>query len=397
MNDEVRLVAETKYNKVKGWIKSKILDGTYTPNQKINSETELMKQFDVSRHTVRIAIGELVNEGWLYREQGAGTFCANRSAVEQEGKNPGDKKIAIITTYISDYIFPSIIRGAEAEISREGYQVSLFSTNNDHENEKRILETILSQRFDGVIIEPTKSAISNPNINYYLNLELLHIPYVMINACYDELEPISVVMNDEKGGYMQAEHLIKLGHERIVGFFKTDDIQGSKRMKGFIKALRDYGIPIKPQHILTYSTTEKMTRPAEYLSKLLHSAEEKPTGIVCYNDELAMRLLDVIREMDLAVPRDISIVGFDNSLFAEVSEVKLTTIEHPKSGLGKLAAKMVLEMVAKGKSSRKGMDIESFMFEPKLVVRKSTRSLRADRELSAEVVVGEAGVELGKS
>lgn len=369
-------MAETKYNKVKGWIKSKILDGTFLPNQKINSESELMKQFDVSRHTVRIAIGELVNEGWLYREQGAGTFCADRTLLEKEGQNAEEKKIAIITTYISDYIFPSIIRGAEAEISKEGYQVSLFSTNNDFENERRILETILTQRFDGVIVEPTRSATSNPNINYYLNLESLNIPYIMINAYYDELEPVSVIVNDEKGGYLQTEELIKLGHQKIVGFFKTDDLQGVKRMKGFIKALRDYDIPINPSQIVTFSTLEQATKPAEYLRNMLSSSLERPTGVVCYNDELAMSLLDVIREKGLIVPEDISIVGFDNSLFAEVSEVKLTTIEHPKSELGEMAAKMILEMIAKGKNSKKWNEIDSFVFEPKLVVRKSTQGFK---------------------
>ncbi|PLR76751.1 GntR family transcriptional regulator [Bacillus sp. V3-13] len=372
---------------IKGWIRSKILDGTYAPNQKINSESELMKQFDVSRHTVRIAIAELVSEGWLYTEQGAGTFCADRSSIQKEAPESKQKKIAIITTYISDYIFPSIIRGAEAEISKEGYQVSLFSTNNDHENEKRILEIIISQRFDGAIIEATKSATANPNINYYLNLESLGIPYIMINAYYDELEPVSVIVDDEKGGYLQTEHLIKLGHRDIAGFFKTDDMQGVKRMKGFIKALRVYGIPINSKNIITYNTFEKLSKPAELLKKMLDSEVEKPTGLVCYNDELVIKLLDVIRQKEMSVPEDISIVGFDNSFLAEVSEVKLTTIEHPKCELGKLASKMMLEMISKGKGSKQGNIVESFVFEPKVILRNSTKSIvTADAKVQSDEV-----------
>ncbi|USK44046.1 GntR family transcriptional regulator [Cytobacillus oceanisediminis] len=366
-------MAETKYNKVKEWIRARILDGTYAPNQKINSESELMKQFGVSRHTVRIAIGELVSEGWLYTEQGAGTFCADRT-LHEEGHKYWQKKIAIITTYISDYIFPSIIRGAEAEISKEGYQVSLFCTNNDHQNEKRILETVTAQRFDGVIIEAAQSATSNPNINYYLNLDLIGIPYIMINAYYDELEPVSVTMDDEKGGYLQTEHLIKLGHRNIAGFFKTDDLQGVKRMKGYIKALRENGIPVNPKNIVTYSTAEKTSKPVEYLKSMLDSSE-KPTGIVSYNDELAMNLLEVFRQNNVNVPEDISIVGFDNSFFAEVSEVKLTSIDHPKSELGKMAAQMVLKMISKGRGSKQGTPVRSYVFESKLIVRSSTKGI----------------------
>jgi GntR family transcriptional regulator of arabinose operon len=113
----------TKLDKVKQEIKSRILDGTFQPNQKISSESELMKQFAVSRHTVRAAIGELVNKGWLYREQGAGTFCADRSMDSRLMSGSNQKNIAIITTFISEYIFPSIIRGAESYLSKHGYNV----------------------------------------------------------------------------------------------------------------------------------------------------------------------------------------------------------------------------------------------------------------------------------
>src|SRR5690625_1168706 len=192
---------KTKYSIVKDSIKSKILDGTYQPHQKISSESELMKQFGVSRHTVRLAIGELVNQGWLYREQGSGTFCADRTK-ETSQKQVQQKNIAIITTYISDYIFPSIIRGAESFLSKNGYQVSLFSTDNNHDNERKILEKILTQPFDGVIMDPTKSAIANPNINYYLNLESQDIPSLMINAYYDELDPFYITVDDEKAVFI---------------------------------------------------------------------------------------------------------------------------------------------------------------------------------------------------
>ena len=373
----VFFVNETKYSKVKNWIKSKILDGTFESKQKILSETELMEQFNYSRHTVRLALGELVSEGWLYKEQGAGTYVSERTETEIKAPTTTNKKnIAIIVTYISDYIFPSIIRGAESVLSQEGYQVSLFSTNNDHENERKILKTIIAQRFDGVIVEPTKSAISNPNIIYYLQLEALNIPYIMINAAYDELEPVSVVLDDVKGGYIQANHLIGLGHRNIVGFFKTDDLQGLKRMKGFLKALRENAVPINPKHIVTYSTGEKMSKPVKALENMIKTSSEIPTGIVCYNDELALKLIDVLRKNNLRVPEDLSIIGFDDSFFADISEVKLTTVRHPKNELGEMAAKKIIELV-EGKNNQSAVSTmdESFHFEPTIVHRNSIKEM----------------------
>lgn len=366
---------ETKYNMVKRAIQSDIMDGTYLPHQKISSESELMAQFKVSRHTVRLAIGDLVAKGWLYREQGSGTFCADRKEEQDTIQAVERKNIAIITTYISDYIFPSIIRGAESILSQAGYQVSIFSTNNDHEKEREILEKILSQPFDGVIVEPTKSAFSNPNINYYLNLERLSIPYIMINAYYDELEPMSLVMNDEKGGFIQTEHLIQLGHTEIAGIFKTDDLQGTKRMKGFLKAHRRYGIPLNPKNIITYHTEEKDIKPVKNLEKMLFTEEARGiTGLVAYNDELVMNVLNLLRNKEMQVPNDLSIVGYDDSFFTEVSEVKLTSVAHPKSEMGKEAAKTILDLI-KRKSSNKvntPKQLEPIVYDPSLIVRSST-------------------------
>lgn len=366
---------ETKYEMVKRAVQAKIKDGTYTPYQKISSESELMKEFSVSRHTVRQAIGDLVSSGWLYREQGSGTFCADRSKLSNLQNFSNQKKIAIVTTYLSDYIFPSIIRGAESILSAEGYQVSIFSTNNNHEMEREVLEKILSQQFDGVIVEPTKSAYSNPNITYYLNLEHLSIPYIMINAFYDELEPISIVMDDERGGFLQAEHLIKLGHKEIIGCFKTDDIQGVKRMKGFLKAHRINNIPLNPSHVITYNTDEKVTKPVEELGKLLSSNKHSITGIVCYNDELAMRYLELLRTKSINVPEDISIVGHDDSMLAQISEVKLTSIVHPKSELGESAAKVIMDLIKSNKNNTDAFQGNSIVYSPELVVRSSTKSL----------------------
>src|SRR5699024_989417 len=109
------------------------------------------------------------------------------------------------------------IRGAESWLRENGYQISIFSTNNNLDKERQILENILTQRFDGIIVEPTKSADSNPNIHYYLNLEHLSIPYIMINAYYDELEAFSSGMDYEEGGYVQTEPFINFGHQNIVG------------------------------------------------------------------------------------------------------------------------------------------------------------------------------------
>lgn len=363
---------QTKYSKIIEVVKSRILDGTYSPHKKIGSESMFMKEFGVSRHTVRIALGDLVKDGWLYRSQGSGTYCADRSL--DKAKSVHQKNIAIITTYISDYIFPLIIRGAEPYLAQKGYQVSLYSTNNDVETEKKVLEMVLSLGVDAAIIEPTKSALSNPNINYYFSLERANIPYVMINAFYDELDPLCLIMDDEKGGYLQTEHLIKQGHKDILGFFKTDDRQGAKRKKGYIKAHRDNQLPIQPENIIDYDSESKEQKPKKMLEQILEDPTRHPTAIVAYNDQMVVNLLDVLRLNNVKVPEDLSIVGFDNSSLATATEVKLTSIEHPKQEMGERAAEMIINLI---ESANRPHDekIEPVIYEPKLIQRSSTKSI----------------------
>ncbi|MEK4566333.1 GntR family transcriptional regulator [Alkalihalobacillus sp. FSL R5-0424] len=364
---------QTKYSKIIEVVKSRILDGTYIPHKKIGSESMFMKEFGVSRHTVRIAIGDLVKDGWLYRSQGSGTYCADRTIEKLTVNSP--KNIAIITTYISDYIFPLIIRGAEPYLAEKGYQVSLYSTNNNVETEKKVLESILSLGVDAAIIEPTKSARSNPNINYYFSLERANIPYVMINAFYDELDPLCLILDDETGGYLQTEHLIKQGHTDILGFFKTDDRQGAKRKKGYIKAHRAHQLPISPDNIIDYDSEEKKDKPKAELERILMERTSKPTGLVAYNDQLVVDLLDVLRSHELSVPDDISIVGFDDSNLATATEVKLTTIQHPKLAMGEQAAEMIIQLIENQRLPQPE-PIESIIYEPKLVERQSTKEVR---------------------
>lgn len=362
---------ETKYNYVKNQVKSKILQGYIQPHQKVGSENELMKEYSVSRHTIRKAIDELANDGWIYKKQGAGTFCADRSA-EKSSRTAQKKNIAVITTYFSDYIFPTIIRGAERILSKNGYQVTVFSTNNDIDQERRCLEAVLSQEFDGVIIEPTKSALPNPNINYYLNIERLGIPYVMIHAYYEELEPTHIIMDDVEGGRLQTKHLLDLGHERILGFFKNDDIQGIKRMKGFIKAHREAGVVLSPQNIVTYTTETKNELPKQLFRQKLQESANAPTAVVCYNDQMALQLLDVTRELNLVVPRDISIVGYDDSNLSVASEVKLTTVKHPQDEMGKEAASTIINIIESKQSGNSSLTIQPVVFPPELIIRHST-------------------------
>jgi GntR family transcriptional regulator, arabinose operon transcriptional repressor len=370
------MAQKTKYTMVKEKITEWITSGKVKPGEKIYSENELVKMFGVSRHTVRLAVGDLVHDGWLYREQGAGTFCSNKMLEQlsethtpiQSSKTTG-KNIGVITTFISDYIFPSIIKGIESYLSAQGYSLTFACTDNDVEKEKQCLQTMLSRNINGLIVEPTRSSNYNPNINYYLELEQNNVPYLMINQFYSQLMPPHIIMDDEHGGYIATEHLIKLGHEKIIGLFKTDDLQGVNRMQGFIRAFREHSLPFFPEMVITYTTDDLESKLLDQLLPFFMT-DKKPTAIVCYNDQLALQVLNMLRSHGLNVPEDVSIVGYDDSFLAEATDVKLTSVNHPKMEMGIEAAKWIVAAVEK-----RDTNTHSTVYEPELVIRNSTAAL----------------------
>jgi GntR family transcriptional regulator of arabinose operon len=353
-----------KYQVIKQEIRSWILSGKIRANEQVTIEIELAKLFDSSRNTVRQAIGELVNEGYLYRIQGKGTFVSNLINKPQLDS----RNIGLITSHLFSNIFPNIVQGAENVLRKKDYGLILASTDNIHLKERECLESCLTKSLQGLIIEPTLSALPNPNIEYYLSLEEKGIPYIMTNSSYLQIDAPALILDDEKGSFLAVEHLVGLGHKRIAGIFHREVLQGTLRMKGFINALKYFGVPLRSQLIGMYNALEKLERPSLLLRSMFElPANDRPTAVVCFNDEIVVSLLDTIREMGLGIPEDLSIVGFDDSYLATATEVKITSVVHPKEEMGRLAAQILLDSIEKNITRPNG-----FVFEPKLVIRQST-------------------------
>lgn len=357
-----------KYQQLKEYIIETIKSSKLSPGDKIDSENELAERFDISRHTIRQAIGELVNEGWLYRAQGKGTYVNRRP--DENFKNT--KTIGVVTTYLNDYIFPSIVRGIYSVLSENGYSIVLGCTYNQHEKERTCVENILGQDIAGLIVEPTKSALPNPNIDVYKNFGKLGIPVLFMHGCYRYLDYSYVVEDDVFAGYLATKHLIDLGHEKIAGVFKMDDIQGHCRFSGFQRAHLEAGMQISDSRISWFETDDMETKFTENDSSI-HDILSQCTAVVCYNDQIAVKIMDSIRRIGLNIPDNISVVSFDDSQLAQASDVKLTTVAHPKEKLGEEAGRAIINMVERTK------DYYDITMQPELIVRGSTKQLMGGR------------------
>lgn len=370
----------SKYYKLMEYLRDEMLTGRIMPGDKIPSENELANKFSLSRHTVRKSIAMLVNEGLLYTEQGRGTFSSGVLRKSRDSRN-----IGVITTYISEYIFPQVIDGIDEVLSQNGYSIILKNTGNDCLKEVACLKDILGKDIAGLIVEPTRSALYTRNIKYYETLDSYGIPYVFIHGCYEQLGRKPCVLVDDAGGmYELVMYLVKTGHRSICGIFKADDVQGLNRHKGYVRALSESGLVYDPEKVIWFHTEDRATKPNAALQAMI-AGGSKIDAVACYNDEIAFETVRLLTGMNLKVPQEISVTGFDDSYLAESSPVKLTTVRHPKKDLGREAASMILQLVSSGKgSSGANGDVSPNhqaepairVFKPELVLRDSTSEKR---------------------
>lgn len=362
-----------KYQVIIEDIKSKILSGDYSIGEQIPTESAMQETYGVSRHTVRKAILELSNEGFLRSEKGSGTYVSNQYQSKASGAS-ANKTIGVITTYISDYIFPSIIRGIESRLNKDNYSLLLASTNNDVEQEKKALEMMLSYGVDGLIVEPTKSNLYNPNISYYLSFKEQDVPFTMINAYYEELDVPFFCLDDVQSSYLATNELISKGHTQIGLIAKMDDLQGKYRMKGYIKALGEAKLRFQPEHILSFNTETKLDLYAN-LKEFLTENQDEMTALVCYNDEVGLEVVNVCRQLGISIPDKLSIIGQDNSYIAKNATINLTTLTHPQEQLGHDAADWIIKKL----QGKKDLPNETY-YQPVLVEGETIKELTAKRD-----------------
>ncbi|GAK49936.1 transcriptional repressor [Candidatus Moduliflexus flocculans] len=365
-----------KYLQLKEIIKQYFESEQYKPGQKIPSENELITQFNVSRNTVRQALSELVNEGFIYKKHGSGSFFSGKTQDE----TTQSFLIGVITSFISYYIYPPIIQGIDDVAHKKHYNIVLGSSRGDQEKELICLEQLLQKDIDGLLIEPAGGFQDIRESKVLALLKDITIPVMFINWVIDDPDVSFVSINDREGGFTATEYLIAAGHQRIACIYPNDHVPGIQRHLGYRKALEQFHIPYDPQ--LDKGGTIFRWNEAEYIGRLVKEllmlGDKKPTAMFFFNDSAALQGgYQAIREFGLKIPQDISVVGFDDSELAAVADVPLTSVSHPKYQIGRWAAEILFEDIT---SRGPKPPTKQMVINPILVERDSVRFLNMPDE-----------------
>lgn len=353
-----------RYKQVIDYILSEINSGHLKEGDRMPSEKELSDKFSLSRQTIRHATGELESSGVITRVRGSGSYIGNPAA----GSRPKYRTVAVMLTYVDNYIFPPAVRGISDTLERAGYTMQLAFTDNDIEKEGKFLKKILdADDVDAVIAEPSRSCLPNPNMKYYRAIQRM-VPLVFINSSYPFLDAPCIRLDDEQIGLEAVRYLVKNGHRQIAGIFHCEDLQGRRRYAGYDRGLRESGIVPDPVKVVWLDTESiaNLEPLTDYILRRIDGA----TAVFSYNDEVACQLIENFTERNIRVPDDFSFISVDDAEIATKVNPAVTTFPHPKRELGEKAAKKILSMIQNPAITG------DELFMPELIVRDSVKSLK---------------------
>ena len=335
-----------KYRQLQAELERLIAENILEINERLPGENEFFGRLGLSRTTIRKALEALEKAHLIYRIQGHGTFIGSRPpSTSESGANIRGKfrkLIGVVLPNITNEIYPFIIDGIEKTAGSCG----VFSANSggSREREIEIINGMLNNSIDALILEPLYSGVGTEDSRLVSLLGKLSIPVVLISNDIPSFECSKVMQDDSGGGRLITDHLLENGHRRIAFIYNDRISSAFQRLKGYREALEAGGISPDPALEISYNDEQGLVFPGYLLTKqLLEKRELGVTAIVYFNDDLALQGLTAAQSLNMDVPRDLSIVGYDDIPRSRLSGIRLTTVSHPKALLGKLAATLLLE------------------------------------------------------
>jgi LacI family transcriptional regulator len=259
-----------------------------------------------------------------------------------------------------------LIEGVAEAANELGFLVSVMPSAGDEESEHAALDYLATLPIAGVVYARliTQQVDIPPRLSEW--------PAVLLNCYSVEADLPSVVPGDLAAGMQATLSLLDAGHTRIAYIGGEDSIEASReRIKGYRRALAMRDIPVDPQLIVKGGWT---IRGGYDAFKRLRTLAEPPTAICCFCDRTAMGVYAAAAELGLSIPRDLSVIGFDNEAYTADMLPPLTTMELPHTDMGRYAVEKLAEIIAAPRAPRENfrMKLECEMIGRESVAARTT-------------------------
>jgi DNA-binding LacI/PurR family transcriptional regulator len=266
------------------------------------------------------------------------------------------KTVGVILDDLRNPFFAEIAGGVEELASDLGYQLLLGAGGRQARRERAAMSTLLEYRVDGVILVSPRMRAAD------IAAAVSEVPVVVVGRHVRTVDADCVLIDEGHGIDLVLDHLLELGHERIAHVDGGKGAAGPQRKAAFLRGMRARRLSAQARVIPGDFTEEAGTGAA----RLLLAEPELPTAVFAANDLVAAGLLGGFDQGGVDVPGDVSIVGYDNISIAHLAHVSLTTVDQPRSEMGRMALELLLHRI----DNRRDAIVQ--LMEPTLVVRSTT-------------------------
>ncbi|WP_163182739.1 LacI family DNA-binding transcriptional regulator [Neobacillus sedimentimangrovi] len=270
--------------------------------------------------------------------------------------------IGVLVPDIANPFFAEVARALENNARETGYSIILCSTDYQLEREQEYLELLLKKQVDGIII-----ATELKELKALQKLRSRNIPFILFSIDHLSLSAHVVTTDDLRGGYLAGCYLLEKGHRKMAMITEMERPSGRLRLEGFKQALADQKIELDSNAIIN---AKSKIEDAKLAAQKILQMKERPTAVFASTDLIAAVFINEARKAKVLVPKHISVIGFDNTIYAELSDPGLTTIAQPISDLARYAIQQLLEAI-----EEPSMPGRRIMLTPTLVERESVKDL----------------------
>ena len=308
------------------------------------------------------ATAERIRE--IARESGYTASAIGRGLVTNK-----TEAIGVVVTSIADPFNGEVVAGIEEVANRHGYSVILANSLAEPEREIAAVRGFQARRVDGIVVASSRLGALHSRL-----LAELRIPMVLLNNQHPSGFTNTVSVDNVHGAYRATLHLVKLGHKKIGYLGDKFGLHSEvERYAGYRKMMAEAGLQVRKEFVLQGDGKPEaaLGAAAELLAR-----PDRPTALFCYNDMTALGALHAAARQRISVPKELSVVGFDDIFFSRYLSAPLTTVAQPKRQLGSRATRLLLSVLA-GKTTD-----TKVILRGQLVVRDSTAAVEENAPTS---------------
>lgn len=284
------------------------------------------------------------------------------NAIAQSLASNRTNSVGVLVSELHGGFFGFIMDGIENELRLANKHIIITTGHSDQEQEKSAIDFLISRKCDALIL-----LTDSVDDDYLISISK-QIPTVLVNRKIAAMADNCISLDNEKGGYLATKELINNGHTDIAYIAGPDwKVDSHDRFLGHQRALAEHNLTYHPE-LLYQGDFNEDSGFAGF--NQLFELPQKFTALACGNDEMASGAMKAARNKGLNLPTNLSIVGFDNNMFASYLYPELTTIDNSAFFMGQMATDIILKNVYK----QDDIVIKN-LFEPKLVKRNSIKAL----------------------